>query len=440
MTQESLYSLVTLIFLLPLLLLTRRSVAFVFLASLSTFVVSVPLFRWFFSATPPEFPGEILLPRMLAIFLFSAGIVIGSVKARNLGALDYRWIGNCLARGVSRSHLRFCIFIFAVVWLLRFYRAASYGILFSGSGDELAIAGQSYFFVVLFSLAEMLALGSYVYLLIFRAELKFIAWPLIIAEIGWALVSSGRRQVIFVAGLLFFVCFVSNYKSRIKLIILGAVVLYFFVQIVVPLFLDARVNVLNYSSGADAFDSVVMGVGDAINDYSAGKIKSDSVIGENLSERGDVGVFLGTVIAAIQSGGDNLMGGAMGNSLIWAVPSVIIEKPELMTEQYIQAGLGMPLHDDSVSWLSTGYADFGFFGCFLYGLIFSLGIGVLTSFGRKAGDELVYLVGSVQAACIAYNIEADPVVLISAIRDMAILISAYYIFSLFLRYRYSIVR
>jgi hypothetical protein len=403
-------------------MLRRRSLTFVFLASVSVFVVALPWVRWALSTALTIRSEEQILLTHASILLFCMGAVCVPAKLWTLGPLNRRWITYSLRTGITQKRLHLLCLVLLCAWMLRIYRLLSYGIMFSGSADVVAIAGQSYYFVVSMSLSQMLVFGAYFYLAIHSAKQPFIIWPLIGAEICWALISGGRREVIFSLAVLLFVKIFSARRVDFRPLFLSVVMLYALINIVSPVFLISRFNVLAYMTTESAVPALVMGVGDAVREIWSGDQSSAVVLSDNLADRGDVGSFLSSVISASNGAGNFMHGDAIGTAFAWAVPSAVLAKPGLMVEQYIQAKLGLPLVDDAVSWISVAYADFGLVGCFFYGGAFVVILISLVSFARKSKSEFLYVVGTMQACYIAYNVEADPLILFCAIRDFTILV------------------
>jgi hypothetical protein len=441
MNFDLLCSALTFVLICPLLLISRRSIAFVFLISVATFVVALPWLRWIVADSLSITSNQEILLKYVAIYLFSMGVVIVSLVSQRLGVLDPQWIRDTRSKGINSSLFGYSVAVLLAVWVLRIYRASSYGILFSGSAGEFEIANQDYYFVIAMSLMDMMTLGALYYLIIFSNERKYIAWSLIVAEICWVLVSSGRRGFIFIVALLFFVKFVVERRNRIRLLISIPILSYVLIAVISPVFLYSRNSALNYLFDHDVFTSMVLGVQDTLMDLWSQKLLFTQVLNENLSSRGDAGQFLSSIVSALEFKNDYLFGGALYTSFEWSLPSVIITKPPLMVEQLIQARLGMPLADDAVSWLVVAYADFGMAGSFLYGMIFAFLISFLIYFSRKVKSSMLYMIGSVQACYVAYNVEADPLLLFASLRNMLILILCYLIFrKLFFQKRAQVTR
>jgi hypothetical protein len=318
-----------------------------------------------------------------------------------------------------------------VAWGLRIYRAVVYGIFFSGSGNEDAIAGMDYIFVVVYSLIGMLSMGAYFCLCAIRERLSFYMASFLSAEVVWSLISSGRRDFIFYVGIfLFFYIFIDkkiNYKSAVVISLLS----YVFVSVVTPMFIQARINVLNYMESRDAIESVYYGLMDALSDVYGSGGSAKQVVADNLLERGDAAEFAGKIYTFQDESSRHTYGDSLLNAFSWAVPSFLIKKPNLMVEQYIQDFYGMPLIDDAVSWVTVGYADFSYFGCFLYGSLVVVLIYLIIGIGEYSGNVFLYITASVQACYIAYSVEADPLLMFSSVRDVCIIFFALYFVGLY---------
>jgi hypothetical protein len=422
---ELFYSSCALIVLLPMLIYRRRSISFVLLAAVAIFVVALPWIRWNFAAGSSMRTEDQIVFTYVALLLFCFGAAAIPATSRTLGPINRRWIINSLNGGITNRRFQMLFFVFVVAWALRIYRVVKYGIMFSGSADEMAVATQDYLFVIVLSLSQMAVFGAFYYLSIHSSHRPFVIWSLIGSEVLWSLVSGGRRDLIFSLGLLFFVKLLSAQRFRIRLIVIAVALFYLVTQVLSPIFLTARINVLNYMATDNAVSAIIQGVSDSVTEMVRGETSSLAVLSENLTARGDVGGFLTSVVTAASSSGNFMHGTAIGTAFAWSVPSAIMTKPNLMVEQYIQSQLSLPMVDDAVSWIAVGYADFGMFGCFVYGAVFILILMGLLAFGRRSRSEFLYVIAGVQVCYIAYNVEADPMTLFCSVRDFTILFALY---------------
>lgn len=411
--------------------LVRKSLSSLLIGSVSLFVVGLPWVRLMFSGGElvSQNSGMTYAYAMFAFFILGALAV--AMKLKGYGSFSGNSIEWIRFENNGDLLIKYSVAVLSVAWGLRIYRATVYGILFSGSGNEDAIAGVDYLFVVVYSLVTMLSMGAYFCLCALRSRLGYGLLAFLVLEIIWALMSSGRRDFIFYSGVFLFFYLIVDKKMSYKSIIFVALFLYIFVGIVTPLFIQARINILNYMTSRGAVESVYYGLGDAVYDvYSSGG-SAKQVVSDNLAERGDAAEFAGKIYVFQGDSDKHSYGDALFNSFSWAVPSFIVAKPVLMVEQYIQDFYGMPIMDDAVSWVSVGYADFSYFGCFLYGALLIALLYVIVGAGFYSGDMFTYITASIQACYVAYSVEADPLLAFSSIRDIFIVFIVVYMFKCF---------
>jgi len=429
------YSLVVFILLVPLAWVLRRSILIVSVLAISIFVVALPWIRWVLAGYLPDISKGGYFEQYSGLYLFSIGVFLVGVISPKLGYLRPRIIRQIKENKVASIYWKTSLLILVIVWIVRIFRASQYGILFSGTGDEQNIAHQSYIFVIFFSLMQVLGLGSIIYVGMSFNSHRYISIFLWICELTWALISEGRREFIFMVGLILFIRFVGSSRKRFRSIIIFLTLGYGFVEILTPLFLLSRDYVVMYSFSFDAFTSVVNGVGDAIKEFAKNRDTLSGVVTQNLADRGDAGQFMAAIAHAINYGFDFLYGKALISAFAWSVPSIVVAKPEYPVEQLIQVALGMPLRDDAVSWAAVGYADFGLYGCFFYGLIFAILINFCFIVSRFANNILISIAGAGQACRLSYNFEADPLMSFAAIRTLIIIVVVFNLYKILISKR-----
>ncbi len=430
MTSEIWISLITFLILIVLYYVGRKSIASVFILSISIFVVGLPIVREAFQSSKHTRTDYDIIFTCLSIISFSLGVLIVALRYKTLGAFSKKHILMCIKDGINHRILRLSYTVIILIWCARAYRAYSYGILFSGSGNENTIANQDYIFVIAISLLELLSLGAYLYLNIFLKELKWLTAVTIFSEIIWALISGGRRNFIFFACVFIYSQYIVNKKQKIRIIISGVLSVILLFNIITPLFLNARVDILNRIEYEGSFEATANGISESVSDLWSGRTAALDVVSENFTERGDAGMFVGSIATSIASGNKHTTGEALLTSFIWSVPSALIPKPDLMVEQFIQKSLGIPLVDDSISWVAVGYADFGFAGCFIYGILYAIFIIYILFLSARMKNQFIFFVGSAEACFLAYSVESDPVVIFTAIRDMLILSTLLYCYKI----------
>lgn len=398
----------------------RRSFAAAHLVSLGLFCVALPLLRAIFSATPRHASDETLFYAYGAVALYAGCVFLITLVlgGRSLGRLS-DWLGN--ARPSGRS-VRFALFIFMVLWATRVYKGAAYGIIFSGSGTENAVLALPYWLSTLDSIMSLLGGGALIMLAVAaaRGSGRWL-WGLIVFELIWVFVNGGRRDVVFLSVVIIWIAWqaqVVRLPTAIAVLAMAASLLY----VVTPLFLVVRNHNSNYLlQGAAPFDALKHAISAGYNQCGVG-FRCSELTSENIEIRGNAMEFTKSVVNSSRNGYPFLDGSGIMHSLSWSVPSAILPKPEMMTEQFVQASFGLPLVDDAISVPVLAYADLGLLGCMLAGICVALFVRLFSQLSLKQPTDLLalsMLYGLVRAI---WNIESDPLAYTVLLRDSALLI------------------
>ena len=116
-------------------------------------MVALPWVRWIFAGQLSGEKIDILFWKYMAILAFATGVtIVGfALRFRSMGALDPKWLLYKKNQFHNQLLTRIMMLLVLVAWFLRLYRAATYGIFFSGTATESAIWSQSYIFSFLTS-------------------------------------------------------------------------------------------------------------------------------------------------------------------------------------------------------------------------------------------------------------------------------------------------
>ena len=329
------------------------------------------------------------------------------------------------------------ILIFVILWFLRLYRAYKYGIFFSGSATEEAVASVPYWLSVSSSIFSLLGGGALVIVILssIKNRLNWL-WLVIFIELLWFFSSGGRREFVFFLSIVLSILFFEK--------VIKAKVLFFLIPIfvsilviVTPFFLQVR----DYNSdylliGKSTVDSFSMAISDAYNDCGVGLGCIDRVF-QNVSNRTNALEFLKLVVAAHQSGYDFLYGEGFLCSLAWAIPSFIVAKPSMMVEQLVQSRFGLVLIDDAISIPSLAYADAGIIGCIFAGVAIFIYIFFYFRASLRQKNTIIQFSMLYGIINILWNIEIDPTAYVVLVRDVFLIIFIYKTSRVFYRVKYK---
>ena len=396
----------------------RRSFAGAHLLALGAFCAGLPVLKASFGGESWPTGDEVLWYSYGAIGLYALFVFLGSYVLRDRAlAQTARWL-----RTVNPSGRTVVVALFAilVLWALRLYKAASYGILFSGSGTEDAVRSLPYWLSTLASLTEFLGGGAMLALILAAARGRT---PLILAipavGLPWALLSGGRREAIVLSVAVAWVIWRSG-LMRPRWVASGLALGLALTYLLTPMFLLARnINAAYLQRGVTPFEAFQNALVDGYSQCGI-SLKCAELTRANVTLRGNAMEFLKSVVTAERAGFQELGGAAALNTVKWALPSILGAKPELMTEQYVQSALGLPIGDDAISVPLVAYADMGLLGCAIAGTgvaVYLSSVGWL-AFVRR--NELLLLSLAFGAFRVAWNIEEDPVVYLTLLRDAVI--------------------
>jgi hypothetical protein len=183
-----------------------------------------------------------------------------------------------------------------------------------------------------------------------------------------------------------------GFRPNLRLAWVGGAALGLFI-LVGPIFVEARgISLMLQDRGYPPIAALAEGVSQAVGGFMRGDTGFQRVA-TNVAERGNAGVFFLTVASREP---ELQIGRLTETSILWAIPSVFVEKPPVQAEAMIQLAANMRLLDDANSVPLLLYVDFGTLGMLFAGALTALllyGIAMLISRGRPFGLFQVVLLG-----------------------------------------------
>lgn len=405
----------------------RRSVLFIAIAAYAIFGTMLFFLKYLIGSSIEGLSDLILVESYGAFVLFTFGIFLFVFISNNKNTFQVKKFIK-----EKSGNITLAITFYILLWIFRIYLAAKYEVNFSGSISTEKITLIPYQLIILNSLLSLLGMGSLILIISQNIKNNNKLFILLIAvEILWSYVTDGRR------GALFFTSFVGIYLYmigyiKLRYIALTSVAVILFVYFTTPIFLTIRLNnQINLAAGSDGIQALVNASVDAFSE--CGELgKCNDLITQNLNDRGNVLEFMKELVNTRRSLNFPLLhGDAFANMVAWSVPSIFIEKPGYMVEQFIQSKYSMVIGDDSISIPLVAYADFGLLGCFISGFIFSIYCVGIINFGVKQNAIIAFgLLYSLFK--MLWNVELDPTSLIVLLRDIFLLYLIFRILGFFL--------
>ena len=146
--------------LLILIYVFRKSLSVVHLFSISAFLLGMPFLRTLFGGEPWYARESVVVLSYFCVIIYSFSIVTFSFIVKDNSF--YKTIFIVRNFFPSNKDLSVSILIFVILWFLRLYRAYKYGIFFSGSATEEAVASVPYWLSVSSSIFSLLGGGALV--------------------------------------------------------------------------------------------------------------------------------------------------------------------------------------------------------------------------------------------------------------------------------------
>jgi hypothetical protein len=348
-------------------------------------------------------------------------------------AVGFLFRDGALVRDIART---LAAQRFKIVWPVLFAAALfveisiklSFGTLIAGSGDATRILAMPYYATSLLSVLGTLNFGLFAYLAVLSARRR---WLLVacLAYVPYVLATDGRRAML-TALVTFFVLrgLAFGFRPNFRLARIGGAALAIFI-LIGPIFIEARaVSLYLQARGTPPVAALAEGVSRAVGGLLRGDTGFQRVA-TNVAERGNAGVFF---LAVASRAPEKQHGKLTAASILWAIPSVFVEKPPLQSEAMIQLVANMRVLDDANSVPLVLYVDFGPLGMLLAGAVTALllyAIAKLLAHGRPFGIFHVALLGSFFA--LSFGIEKEFASVFVELRNAALFAPATLIAMLF---------
>lgn len=408
------------VFLIILVLawVARRRVASVHLLALALFFPLMPILRALLGGTPRPGSDAELLVLYSSVLLYGVVFFVCTLDSKALGFDRYRgWLLD-----LSNSKIfRIAVTVLFFAWCIRIFQWNVYGVAISGSGTAELISDIPYWLTVASSISDILSYGAFLTIAVSAVATRSkLAAVFLILELAWALLEGGRRELALYVVVLLVVAHqiaAFNYKRIAFLSVVGVV----FLWVVSPAFITFREsNSENLSRGFPPIDASIAAakstLTNCISDIDCGRS-----VAQNVVERPNVLEFLREVVSARHEGYPLTYGEASVVAVIWATPSLFIEKPEFMSEQFIQSSFGMAITDGSSSVLALAYADFGILGVVAFAAALAAYFSVLMRVAKTVSSKFFGACISFSVISMMWNLEIDPTAYIVTARDIALI-------------------
>lgn len=338
-----------------------------------------------------------------------------SVKKTKVANLSSQFSLLNLLPNLKNIQVKTIYIIYGIVWVLRIIRAVNYGILFSGTASAENIIGLPYWFVIAFSISEILGLGCLLWASITinttrSSFIRSVARIILLLELLWFFMQ-GRRYLL--SWLLFLIIgyVVSQTKIVFKTFAIVSLITIFIITVMFPLFLTIRTVYFSEIKSESIIEQLMSSTQEAYNQQ--GQIKHIEQYESNLSTRPLVSRFMTRILEKQSSPSDLMAGNALLSSIMWAIPSSILPSKigTLKTEQLIQSNYGMKQFDTSITWPALGVSDFWILGGFFAGICVG-GVILFMGYIIRRNQRNHPFLALVFLACIIYTVfqvEEDPV-------------------------------
>jgi len=362
-----------------------------------------------------------------AYLLFTAGAALALllIPRDGVGATGLSSAVSILKRAKAR-HI---VVVAGFVWLVRLYAGSRYALFYSGSGTTWALDRVPYWLSVSMSLADTLgvAIPAWAYLRVRHSRIgieKILAVSLLLGE-SYYMFAQGRRAFLFLVVLIAVLHMVDTGFLQLRGMFLFTAAI-----VVSALFIFPRLLGVRY----------VLSHGYVTNEVSAQKqfylatkyrLSSGKLEGlylENMALRS--GSYLAWAAEVVEGSRatDYLMGKAVADNLAFVVPSALIPEKRNWSwgETLINRHYDIARSDSPNSVAIAGLADFGFFGCVLYGMLFSLllALGERISVLVSGELQLVAAISLLQLFAMAVLAEQSLVHHFATLRNIALFMIA----------------
>ena len=331
--------------------------------------------------------------------------------------------------GFSRNQIRESLFVAVIVTLLGIYCILTGIIGFQGFifADINQQSVSPLALMVSFTLGPMGILA--VYLASGKYETSQIdKWLLyVLAGVLWLIMfTQARRLVVYLAMLYVIFYAIDTYGRTVwknKFFFTGAVV--FAAYFGVKLFYAFRIAGWELDGTKDALLLFKSGIDILTN---PAKYDFDYLLSENTLERPFVIKYLAQVMEKV-SLGRQLSGEALYATILISIPSALIGLKTFATdEELIHPRIGLVINDDANTVLTSGVADFGWFGMLLFPILVVLVVKALLLVVRKSNIRWVDYFAQFGALIVLLNVENSMTQYWSYVRSTLIVLAMAFAF------------
>jgi hypothetical protein len=359
----------------------------------------------------------------LGIFLFIFGLnIVSKINNRIRKKFNEPNYFTFLPRLVNSISTKEVFFFYSFFFITRLYIAIEYNLFVSGSGTEATILNLPYSIVLIRDLIDLFGYASIVWavsvLLMRKNKLLFPSLIIIIESLF--MFFQGRRQIIFLFFIVFFVFIVSGYRLRIKYFIYAIIILFIANTVIFPSFLIFR----DYYS----FDNTRTNIIDDIA-YNLNLTLSTPQDSYNYAQNIKVRVYINEWnISIIKKSG--IYGGLNGNvfllSAYWVIPKIFFQNKysNITPENLINTYSFNYQYDSPENLPGYGFADFGLLGGLLYGIMFGLILLLVEKIAVRLSNKFGYASLLLMSSFIfvAFSVEQGLISVFAMIRSSIIIV------------------
>lgn len=366
----------------------------------------------------------------LIYFLFLFGIWVTTLFSRQQKVNQFRVVTEVLANEVKFTVI---LSLILISYLLRTIDIVKYGGGMSGLATLEYQLAKPYALVVAQSLVGMFRMVI-IFWLFYHAERKLnLITLLILFEVGSTFVAYGRRELLVLVVLFFFVRYLKNNSLGFKQVISGLLVASLVSIYLFPAFLTFRDGYIqSRSMGLSTMEYFDMGIENLSKTYTV----LDDVSRVRISSRlSGTSSYIRQILNQ-QEHKSPMYGEAFLRYFSVTIPRVLYpDKPLEHPEAHITRHYAIYVGDPSTTVASAGVADFGVGGALIAGIF----VGLIFGIGQKLGIVMLIrspLIGSaifLNFLYIALNYETATTTYFSAIRDSLVLIMFYFFIRVFLK-------
>ncbi len=436
MTFEIYIVLLSLTSILLMAYLIRNSFEMLAIFSIAVFGVGLSLLKFLIGDSPTPTTNEAVLISYGGFTLFSLTLFILAIANHERGLAGLAEIIHRL--NPSKKETRLSLLFIFVLWGFRIFEANVYGLGFEGTASADVIISLPYPVVVFSSIINLISGGAIIILTIAATQGggRWL-WLIIFVELLMRFSSGGRRALVFYIFVVLWIALQAR-VIRLHALIFYVVVLSIILYIISPLFLEIReANLYYLSRGFDTFSALSLSMFDAFQKCGIG-IECLGLASNNIIERPNVVEFFKSVVDSHLLGSPFIYGEGFVNAIKWAIPSIILSKPEFQIEHLVQFSFGLKMLDDAISIPVIAYADGGLLGCMFAGICVVFFTKYFSMFANSHNNDLLVLSMLLGLANNLWNVENDPLYYFVLVRDSLIIRFIIYDAINFIKFSYNL--